>query len=143
MNFHVKFHFNNFISEGKMKKVLLTVPACLAVLSGCASITQGTSQTLMFNIEPKEARCVVTRVDDGQIGVVSYSQNTLVVSKDKDDIVVSCKADKHKPYTLKIASAASGAAVGGAFLLDLGITDLATGAFWKYPENHNISLEKE
>ena len=143
MNFHVKFHFINFISEGKMKKVLLTVPACLAVLSGCASITQGTSQTLMFNVEPKEARCVVTRVDDGQIGVVSYSQNTLVVSKDKDDIIVSCKADKHKPYTLKIVSSASGAAIGGGLLLDLGITDLATGAFWKYPENHNISLEKE
>ena len=126
-----------------MKKILFLAPIFLAILSGCASITQGTSQTLMFNIEPKETRCVVTRVDDGQIGVVSSSQTTLVVTKDKDDIIVNCRADKHKPYTLKIASAASGAAIGGGIFIDLGITDLITGAFWKYPEFHNISLEKE
>ena len=97
----------------------------------------------MFNIEPKEARCVVTRVDDGQIGVVTQSQNTLQVSKDKDDIIVNCRAEGYKPYTLKIASSASGAGVSGAIFIDLGIVDFMTGAMWKYPEQHNISLEKE
>lgn len=115
---------------------------CL-ITSGCASITQGTSQVLMFNIEPKEARCIVTRVDDGQIGVVTQSQNTLQVSKDKDDIIVNCRAEGYKPYTTKIASSASGAGVAGAVFIDLGIVDFATGAMWKYPEQHNISLEKE
>lgn len=113
------------------------------MVSGCATITQGTSQTLMFNIEPKEARCILTRDGDGQIGVVTQSQNTISISKDKDDILVRCAADGYKPQTMKIASSASGAAVGGAILLDLGITDLATGAFWKYPEQHSVSLEAE
>ncbi len=115
----------------------------MILVSGCASITQGTSQTLMFNIEPKEARCVLTRDGDGQIGVVTQSQNTVSVSKDKDDILVRCAADGYKPQTLKISSSASGAAIGGAFLLDLGITDLATGAFWKYPDQHSVSLESD
>lgn len=125
-----------------MNKILLAT-ALPALLSGCASITQGTSQVLIFNIEPKDTRCVLTRVDDGQIGIVTASQNTVTVSKDKDDIVVQCKAEGYKQYTARIVSSASGAGVSGAIFLDLGITDLITGAMWKYPEQHNVALEKE
>lgn len=124
-------------------RTFLTIFAGATFLTGCASITQGTSQTLIFNIEPKEARCVVTRDGDGQLGVVSQSQNTLQVSKDKDDIVVNCRAEGYKPFALKIASSATGAGVAGAVFIDLGIVDLMTGAMWKYPEQHNISLEKQ
>jgi hypothetical protein len=124
---------------------LLTAAFCAmtTLITGCASITQGTNQTLIFNIEPKEARCIVTRDGDGQLGLVSQSQNTLQVSKDKDDILVSCKADGYKPFSLKIVSSASGAGVAGAVFIDLGIVDFATGAMWKYPDQHNISLEKQ
>ena len=126
-----------------MNKKQLMVIAFPALLSGCASITQGTSQVIIFNIEPKDTRCVLTRVDDGQIGIVTPSQNTVTVSKDKDDIVVQCKAEGYKSYTTRIVSAASGAGVTGAIFIDLGITDMITGAMWKYPDQHNINLEKE
>jgi hypothetical protein len=121
-------------------KTKILIPLLMSI-SGCASITQGTTQTLMFNLEPKEVRCVLSRDGDGQIGVITQSQNTISVSKDKDDIWVKCVADGYKPSSLKISSSASGAAIGGAVLIDFGITDLATGAFWKYPDQHNISLE--
>lgn len=127
----------------KSSFLMAIIISATSMVSGCASISQGTSQILTFNIEQKEARCILTRVDDGQIGTVSYSQNTATVSKDKDDIILQCKADGYRPYTSKIVSSASGAAVGGGLLLDLGIVDLSTGAFWKYPEQHNVSLEKE
>lgn len=126
-----------------MKLLLPVIGAMTLFISGCASITQGTSQTLMFNIEPKEARCTVTRDGDGQLGVISQSQNTLQVSKDKDDIIINCKADGYKPFALKIASSATGAGVAGAVFIDLGLVDLITGAMWKYPEQHNISMEKQ
>lgn len=115
----------------------------LSGVSGCASITQGTSQALVFNIEPKEARCVATRIDDGQIGVLTQEQNVLVVSKDKDDIVVQCNADNYKPKALIIKSKASDAGIAGAIFIDLGITDMITGAMWQYPQEHSVSLEKE
>ena len=115
----------------------------ITFLSGCASITQGTSQILIFNIEPKDTRCVLTRVDDGQIGIVTQSLNTVTVSKDKDDIVVQCKAEGYKPLAMRIVSAASGAGISGAIFIDLGITDFITGAMWKYPEHHNVVLEKD
>jgi hypothetical protein len=130
-----------------MNKLLLTkvlaVSAIASLSTGCASITQGTSQTLIFSIEPKETRCVLTRDGDGQVGVVTQSQNTVSVTKDKDDIIVQCKAEGYKPFTTRIVSSASGAGVTGAIFIDLGIVDLINGAMWRYPESHNINMEKE
>ena len=111
-------------------------------LTGCASITQGTSQVLTFNLEPKEIICQATRDGDGTLGSITYQNPTLNVSKDKDDIIVSCKADGYKPKTIKIASSATTAGVTGV-MLDFGITDMITGAMYKYPDSHNIALEKE
>ena len=112
-------------------------------MHSCASITQGTSQTLIFNLEPKDINCVVTRDGDGQIGTLTTSHNNLTVSKDKDDIVVACKAPGHKPKTVRLTSSASAAGEVGGVFIDLGITDLITGSMWKYPESTNIALEKE
>jgi hypothetical protein len=111
-------------------------------LAGCASITQGTSQVLTFNLEPKETMCQATRDGDGTLGSITYQNPTLNISKDKDDIIVSCKADGYKPKVIKIASSATTAGVTGV-LLDFGITDMVTGAMYKYPDSHNIALEKE
>ena len=126
-----------------MKQKLATAVFLIFSLTGCASITQGTSQTLIFNLEPKDINCVVTRDGDGQIGTLTTSHNNLTVSKDKDDIVVACKAPGHKPKTVRLTSSASAAGVVGGVFIDLGITDLITGSMWKYPESTNIALEKE
>jgi hypothetical protein len=40
-----------------------------------------------------------------------------------------------------VSSAETAGVVGGAFL-DLGITDLITGAMWAYPNTTTVSLEK-
>jgi hypothetical protein len=114
----------------------------LVILTGCASITQGTSQVLSFNLEPKGIICQATRDGDGTLGSITYQNPTLNVSKDKDDIIVSCKSDGYKPKTIKIASSATTAGVTGV-LIDFGITDMVTGAMYKYPDSHNIALEKE
>jgi hypothetical protein len=122
------------------KKLLFAL--YLVILTGCASITQGTSQVLTFNLEPKGIICQATRDGDGTLGSITYQNPTLNVSKDKDDIIVSCKSDGYKPKTIKIASSATTAGVTGV-LIDFGITDMVTGAMYKYPDSHNIALEKE
>ncbi len=127
-----------------MKNILsISLGAAVVVLSGCASITQGTSQTMIFNLEPKEVTCIASRDGDGQIGSITTSNNTLTVSKDKDDIVVACKASGHKPKTVRLVSSTQAAGVVGGIFLDLGVVDMMTGAMWKYPESTNIALEKE
>jgi hypothetical protein len=125
------------------KKHFAVIFAVAAFSTGCASITQGTSQTITFNLEPKEINCVATRDGDGQLGTLTYNNSNLTVSKDKDDIIVSCKAPGHKPKTVKLVSSTQAAGVVGGFFLDLGITDMITGAMWKYGDSVNIALERE
>jgi hypothetical protein len=124
-----------------MKKIILLLAALSVV--GCASITKGTSQTIIFNIEPKGTTCVVTRDGDGEIGSISTSNNTLKVSKDKDDIVVKCSAPGYKQKVTRLTSKTETAGVVGGAFIDLGITDMMTGAMWAYPNDVSISLEKE
>ena len=124
-----------------MKKIILLMAAVSLV--GCASITKGTSQTIIFNIEPKGTTCVATRDGDGEIGSISTSNNTLKVSKDKDDIVVKCSAPGYKQKITRLTSKTETAGVVGGAFIDLGITDMITGAMWAYPNDVSIVLEKE
>lgn len=124
-----------------MKNILIAVTVML--LASCASITKGTSQTIIFNIEPKGTTCVATRDGDGEIGSISTSNNTLKVSKDKDDIVVKCSAPGYKQKVTRVVSKTETAGVVGGAIIDLGITDMITGAMWAYPNDVSIVLEKE
>lgn len=124
-----------------MKKLAIAV-AALPLVVGCASITKGTSQTLIFNLEPTEARCTLTRDGDGEIGSVSSRNNTVTVGKDKDDIVVTCNAPGYAQQTLRLVSSAETAGIVGGVFLDLGITDMITGAMWAYPNTTTVSLDK-
>lgn len=109
------------------------------LLSGCATITQGTQQSITFNLDPSETHCEVTRIGDGVLGRISGKSNTIYVGKDKDDILIKCDADGYESSTTKVVSGATGAGVTGV-MLDLGITDMITGAMYRYPENVTISL---
>lgn len=124
-----------------MKKFLLLV-FCVPLFFGCASITKGTTQTLIFNLEPSETRCTLTRDGDGEIGSVSATNNTMTVGKDKDDIVVKCTAPGYTQKTFRLVSSAEAAGVVGGLFLDLGITDLITGAMWSYPNSSTVTLDK-
>lgn len=110
-------------------------------LAGCASITQGTTQTMIFSLDPKQARCTLTRDGDGELGTVTGNQNTITVGKDKDDIVVSCRAEGYENKTMRLVSSTQTAGVVGGVFLDLGITDMITGAMWKYPGDVSIVME--
>ncbi len=120
-------------------KFYLVFSVASVLLSGCATITQGTQQSITFNLDPSDTHCEVTRIGDGVLGRVSGKANTIYVGKDKDDILVKCDADGYESSTTKVVSGATGAGVTGV-MLDLGITDMITGAMYRYPENITISL---
>jgi len=124
-----------------VKKITIAIMTAVALLSGCATITQGTQQAISFKLEPKEAICEVMRVGDGKLGRVSGTSNTIFVGKDKDDIVVTCNAEGYEQSTTKVVSGATGAGVTGV-LIDFGITDMITGAMYRYPEEVTIVMEK-
>jgi hypothetical protein len=122
----------------KFKSLLLT-SVLVGFLPACATITQGTQQAISFKLEPKDTICEVSRVGDGKLGRISSTSSTLYVGKDKDDILVVCNAPGFEQSTTKVVSGATGAGVTGV-LLDFGITDMITGAMYRYPEDVTISL---
>ena len=115
----------------------------LILVSGCASITQGTIQTVIFNLEPKQTKCTAQRDGDGELGTITSQNNTLSISKSKNDIVVKCSAKGYASKTLRMMSATQANGVVGGVFLDLGIVDMATGAMWKYENAVTIALDKE
>lgn len=122
-----------------MGKFAVLALGSLVFFSGCATVTQGTQQSISFKLEPKDTICEVSRVGDGKLGRISSSSSTLFVGKDKDDIIVVCNATGYEQSTTKVVSGATGAGVTGV-LLDFGITDMITGAMYRYPEEVTISL---
>jgi hypothetical protein len=126
-----------------MKPVLIAlISSSLLALTACASITDGTSQALIFKLDPKEARCVLTR-EGTELGSVSGAQPTISVGKSSRDIVVACKADGYASKTMRLVSSTQAAGVVGGVFLDLGITDMITGAMWKYQNEISVILERE
>jgi hypothetical protein len=125
-----------------MRFAVLSCTVSLAALSGCASITDGTSQTIIFSVTPSEAACKLSR-DGTELGSVTGKQNTITVSKGAKDIIVNCKAQGYALKTQRLVSSTQTAGVVGGAFLDLGITDMLTGAMWKYPMDVSIVLDKE
>lgn len=111
-------------------------------LSGCASITQGTTQVISFSIDPQEANCSVANNKNASLGTVSGKSNLLQVSKGAGDLIVSCTASGYEPTTTRIISSTQTAGVVGV-AIDLGITDMLTGAMWKYPDHVSIVMSKK
>ena len=123
-----------------MKRSTVGILAILSFsLFGCASIIEGTDQTLIIDLSPKEATCDVKR-KGVTVGKISGSNRSLNVSKSKNDLLFTCNAPGYKEQFVKIESSASGWGVASCFLVDLCITDYSTGALNKYPESLTISL---
>lgn len=125
-------------------KIRMAVAAALmlSTATGCASIVEGTNQTILVNMQPESSQCVATR-QGSQVGVVSASARQLPVSKSRHDLWLRCTADGYEPSEIKVESSASGWGVAGGVAFDLGITDYMTGALNKYPESVTVALVKK
>jgi hypothetical protein len=114
----------------------------LISVTSCASITQGTNQVISFSIDPIEGKCLIVNKDNATVGTVSGKSNLLQVSKGAGDLIASCSADNYEPSTTRIVSTAQTAGVIG-IAIDFGITDMITGAMWKYPDHVAIVMDKK
>jgi hypothetical protein len=75
-------------------------PALMAVLlmtSGCATIFEGTSQSVTVTTDPVGANCTVDRKGT-RVGQVNPTPGSIHIDKSKDDLSIHCE---HVGYTLK------------------------------------------
>ncbi len=113
----------------------------ISLFTGCASITQGTTQVISFSIDPSDTKCSVVNKDNATLGTVSGKSNLLQVSKGAGDLIANCTAEGYETKTTRIVSSTQTAGVLGV-AIDLGITDMLTGAMWKYPDHVSIVMDK-
>jgi len=121
-----------------MGKVLVLLTA--ALLIGCATIVEGTDQTINVQLSPDTATCQISQ-KGSIIATVGNGIDQVSIPKSRKDLLFSCSADGYQKQNLTIESSATGWGVLGCFL-DLCITDYSTGALNKYPKSLNIALQR-
>ena len=131
-----------------MKKIFLPGVCCLAfslVLSGCATVFEGTSQEISVVSNPSGATCVFDR-QGMEVGRVQNTPGTANIRKSKYDLTIRC----NKPGFAEASylnhsgtTATIGANIAADLILTGGlssIVDSADGADNKYDGVVNISL---
>ena len=102
-------------------------------LAGCASIVEGTTETVAVTTPPADgAKCVLTSSEGTYY--VTTPGNTLV-HKTKNDLNVECDRDGFQHASLKVPAKFGGATAGNILaggIIGLGV-DAATGANYSYP----------
>jgi len=127
-----------------MKSIIgaATAAALAAVtLSGCGTITQGTSQDIAISTSPPGGHCELNRHGEHVASLYS-TPNSVVVDKSTKDITVTCAKPGYQTASLNLESDPSLGLFGNAIiggLIGVGI-DYATGAANKYPNSALVPL---
>lgn len=125
----------------------LAAAACAVILlSGCSSITQGTTQEIFINSVPAGASCVVDR-NGVRLGEVASTPSSVRVDKSKHDIIITCNKEGYQEATFYNDSGWESGSGAAGIALDVILTaglssaiDSATGADNKYTSPVNITL---
>lgn len=112
------------------------------MLAGCVSLYDGTEQVITFHLQPKEIQCVASR-NGKDISTITYDYNSLRVTKSRSDLIILCDAPGYQRQTINLRSDTQARGVVSGLFTDYGVTDMATGAMWRYPDEATISLNRQ
>ena len=125
-----------------MLRLALLLP--LALLPACATIVNGSSQTVTVSTTPPAATCTLDRVGQ-RIGAIAATPGSVRVDKSKNDLSVTCAKDGYQTATVTHPPSFGGATfanilfglVGGPIAV---IVDASSGANYSYPEDIRLDL---
>jgi hypothetical protein len=110
-------------------------------LSGCGTITQGTSQNITVTSVPPGGHCDLTRKGE-HVATLDTTPGVVKVDKTKNDILLTCRLAGYQDASVNLESG-YGAGTFGNIILGGGIgwaIDSATGADNKYPSTANVQF---
>jgi uncharacterized protein YceK len=124
----------------------IAVALVAAVLPGCATLLEGTSQEILISTNPAGAACTLER--EGQtIASVPVTPGAALVQRRKHDITIKCKKDGFEDAVFINNSGLASGAVAGNVAADLlltaglsSIVDSASGADNQYESTVNITM---
>lgn len=133
------------VAKSTKRAVALAIGAG-AVLTGCATLLEGTSQEILISTNPAGATCTLER--EGQtIATVQTTPGAALVKRRKYDITVHCKKDGFQDAVYVNDSGLASGAVAGNVAADLlltgglsSIVDSASGADNQYEGTVNITM---
>ncbi|MCW5620976.1 MAG: hypothetical protein KIS79_07725, partial [Burkholderiales bacterium] len=124
--------------------IALTALIAVSLVSGCATVTRGASQTLTVQTAPEGAACTLER-SGKVIGAVNPTPGSVKVGKGRKDIAVSCektgylKSNDNLSPTFQ-AMTAGNILIGG--LIGVAV-DAASGAMNQYPSALDVTMIPE
>jgi hypothetical protein len=115
--------------------------ALAALLPACATVVEGTSDTVTLSTNPAGATCTVDRNGE-RIGAVPTTPGSIRLSKSRHDLNVTCTKDGYQAATTIASSRFTGATFGNVLVGGLvGVAvDAASGANNRYPADVRLDL---
>lgn len=113
----------------------------LALLSACATLVNGTSQTVTVSTTPPGASCTLDRMGT-RIGAVSVTPGSVRIDKSKNDLAVTCTKDGFQTATVAHAPSFGGATFGNIIAGGVigVVVDAASGANYSYPDDIRVEM---
>ena len=128
---------NSFVRRAGLALAVVTV----AALSGCATITKSSSQTVTIDTRPPGAVCVLTR-GGKKFAIVNPTPGAISVEKSSDAISISCTRDGYLETAGTLESSFQAMTFGNIIFGGLiGVAvDAASGAMHEYQPLITITL---
>ena len=113
----------------------------LLLLPGCATIIDGTTQTVTVRTAPVGATCSVLRGPD-TLGTIAATPGTILLHRERPDLTVVCDKPGWERSVTTIPSKFTGVTVGNLFVGKLVgvVVDEATRANYRYDQYPIIEL---
>jgi hypothetical protein len=114
---------------------------CAVWLGACATIVEGSNQSVTVSTDPTAATCELKR-DGETIGVVNPTPGSVKIGKSRKDVQVTCSKDDYKTRTASLNSSFEGMTLGNLIfggVIGLAV-DAGSGAMHQYPSNITLHL---
>jgi hypothetical protein len=126
-----------------MRAMLLLIALGL-VTSGCASITAGTTQSVMVQTAPATA-AECTLVNDKGTYYIPQTPGATSISKAYGELVVTCIGKDGTRGSANVASTTTGAAFGNILVGGIigAAVDMSSGAAYIYPASITVAMHRQ
>lgn len=117
--------------------------ACLSGLTGCASIVNGTNQSVSVHTGSVGGAVCSLENDKGK-WFVSRTPGSVVVNRSYKDLKINCQKKGYQPSYKQVASKTKGMTFGNVVfggVIGAGV-DIADGAAYDYPPEIYVPLNK-
>lgn len=119
----------------------LVLALAAAGLAGCATVMEGTGQSIEVSTAPPGAMCSIAR-EGGTLGEIASTPGSIRIDKSRNDITVTCSKTGYRTAEITRSPRFQGTTFGNIILGGVAgaVVDASTGADYEYPGQIDIAL---